>query len=143
VIWTVFYSLFVLPERPSRYLFIESLPALALAEVASVLVGVILYRSSCARPSWLFLPILGSSLFIFGLSMLSLAVTLQVSNVRAVSLLLFFLLFALARVPRYVLENGLHVSLATDVLFLTSVAVAVIGPWALSSLNPERVVLSS
>jgi len=138
-----FYHLYMLfPEKPSRFLFVEMLPTFTIALLSAWGVGVLLYHRA-PSPLWLIMPILGSALFTWGLGMLSLALTLQVSNVRALNTILFLLIFVLARIPKYVAREGLSLDLATEILMVISVLVALVGSLALERVNPERIILSS
>ncbi|WP_099209161.1 hypothetical protein [Thermococcus henrietii] len=139
-----YHLLLVMPGRLPKHVFFELLPSLLLGEIASIAVGLVMYMNTeNASPTWLFLPVIGSSLFVFGLSMVSMVVVLQVSNVRLINIIMFILLFVLARVPKYLLEHGYSISVATNVMMLIALGVAVLGPLALSSINTERVLLAS
>ncbi|MDK2868911.1 MAG: hypothetical protein PWP39_146 [Pyrococcus sp.] len=140
-----FYHLYLIfPEKPSRLLFAEIMPTFVVALTSAWGIGFILYsKAPSPSPSWMLIPVFGSALFVWGLGSLSLALTLQVSNVRGLNAVLFLLLFVLARVPRYVVENGAPLKMATALLIAVSVFFAVTGSVTLEKVDPERVILSS
>lgn len=140
-----FYQLyFILPEKPSRFLIVEMLPIFTITILLTVVLGIILYyKAPSSSPFWLILPIMGSMLFILGFGMIFLALTLQISNIRAVNMVLFLFLFVLAKIPKYIINENLSLELVTNVLLAISILFALIGCILLERINPERVILSS
>ena len=136
-----FYQLYLLlPEKPSRLLIVEMLPTFMIAILSTWGIGILLYHKASSSFLWLILPIIGSGLFTWGLGTVSLTLTLQMSNVKALNAVLFLLLFVLVRIPKYIIKE---LDLATGALMAISVLLALIGPLALERINPEKVILSS
>ncbi|ASJ10564.1 hypothetical protein A3L12_04260 [Thermococcus sp. P6] len=144
-----FYHLYlILPEEPHHLFLLEMLPALTMSLLLMWAVGLGLYGKLPSAPaSWLLLPMVGSGLFTLGFGLLSSALMLQVSNVRALSAVLFLLIFVLVRIPRYIIQAAvkgeLPLDLTTAILTATSFILALVGFLALKRVDPERVLLSS
>ena len=136
-----FYQLYLLlPEKPSRLLIVEMLPTFMIAILSTWGIGILLHHKASSSFLWLILPIIGSGLFTWGLGTVSLTLTLQMSNVKALNAVLFLFLFVLVRIPKYIIKE---LGLATGALMAISVLLALIGPLALERINPEKVILSS
>lgn len=140
-----FYHLYLLfPENPSKFLFIELLPILALSIVTAWGVCIILYtKAQSPSPQWLFLPLMGSLMFAWGIGTISISLVLQVTNVRVINAVMFFLIIGLSKIPRYVIEAGFSLEIATDMLVFISIITAGVGLLLMAKICPEKVVLSS
>ncbi|ASI99211.1 hypothetical protein [Thermococcus celer] len=144
-----FYHLYlILPEDPSKLLMVEILPTLLISLLLTWGIGLVFYiKAPISHASWLVLPMIGGGLFTLGFGVLSLALMLQISNVRTLSVVLFLLIFVLVRVPQYMVKGmvrgNFSPDLATALLTGISALFALAGFLAIRRISPERVILSS